>query len=264
MLLSIQTLDNNYSKQSKMVEVDAVELISNPVEGVEKNNLPLMNGWVNETGIRASTNLKTLQFLFLDYDGTLDIGSFYFKYWRYKFYLYTTSSHTPEKNKFRVIIPLENCCDIADYTKEIRTTLEYKFPEADPTGFYIDHFFYIPAKQEYTQEYIYKINSGRKFNIVSDLEKELKQVKIFKAFKDIKDEQAKMYRKDNKQFRDYSDDITKMFYDILNGGDGSGRYIKMFKLVGKYKNHYPELLYNLLDGCNWINKRVMLKEVYKC
>lgn len=244
-----------------MEEIDIEAMLESPVEGVEKDKLPLVNGWTNTTGKRDSKAISCLSCLFLDYDSGYSISEFMRKYYKFRFYLYTSSSHTPQKNKFRVIIPLEEEITVLDYEDSIKKALPRYFPECDPTAFYLDHFFYIPAKRE--NEYIYKINYGRLFNIKSDLKNQILQEKIFNQDKKIKQELINQYAKSKPQHIDKTNEIRVEFNDILSAGNGSGRYSKLFYLIGRYKKHYKTLLIDLLMWSDYENKDKMIKLVEK-
>lgn len=249
----LQQLTSNYSKDVNMVEIDVKTMISEPVEGVEKAKLPLINGWTNRSGKRSSNHVENLSYLFLDYDSGFTIQSFMMKYYRYEFYLYTSSSHSESKHKFRVIVPLHNSVSLEDYkSKKMSKALSMFFKECDPTAFYLDHFFYIPAK---TESYTYKINYGTKFDIESACKKELMITKMMVLDKEERLDTFETYKRD--KFEDKSDEISREFYNILALGDGSGRYHKLFGLIGKYKNHYPALLMDLIEFSDYKHKNQM-------
>jgi len=230
MKLKLQNMMNRFTKITIMMDRNIESMIENPAIGIEKDDLMIFNGWINETGIRDSKNLTSLSTLVLDYDCGFSIAEFMMRYYKFRFYLYTSSSHTPQKNKFRVIIPLEREIPINEYTIEMRLALEKYFKECDKTAFYKDHPFFIPAKKE-ENEYIYKINYGRLFDIENELRDLLYIEKMKTVDNTIRNDRKEMYRKVNVALPDISHSITTQFYNILSGGDGSGRYKKFGSLI---------------------------------
>lgn len=263
MKLKLQIMQDRFVKTTYMQEIDIEHMIENPAIGIEKDDLVMFNCWINETGIRDSKNITSLSTLVLDYDCGFSIAEFMMRYYKFRFYLYTSSSHTPQKNKFRVIIPLEREILINEYTKEMRLALEKYFKECDKTAFYKDHPFFIPAKKE-ENEYIYKINYGRLFDIEKELRNLISIEKMKTVDNTIRNDRSEMYRKSNTTFKDLTNEITKKFYDGLKEADGE-RYVAIFKLVGKYKRHYFDLLYDLLENCNLSRKNIktLQKELQK-
>lgn len=228
MLLHAQFAENRYAKNTKMITIDLETFLENPMTDTPKEELPMFNAFQNSSGIRGQFNTTGLSAIILDYDSGYTIEDFCRRYYAYRFYLYTSSSHTTEKNKFRVILPMMDLLHSEDYTTNTRKVLQMKFPEADPTGFYSDHFFFIPSKSD--NPYYYKINYGRLIN-----------PKMFTAM----EIGLSMNNDLNRKFYNRSDfqpDVEKYEYKaaaeiskIIAQPDGSGRYNQLLSSVFKYK-----------------------------
>ena len=102
---------NQYSTDiiTRDISDDAIEaVLENPKRGIEKEMLPQWQAIslkAESDGRRRQDNYDMVHAIFLDYDGHLFIHKFMElnQHWAY---LYTTSSHTEEVHKFRVIVPL--------------------------------------------------------------------------------------------------------------------------------------------------------------
>jgi hypothetical protein len=102
--------------------------------------------------------------IILDYDGGLLIDDYITKFnGKFKFYLYTSISHTSELHKFRVIIPTTESFDM---NRHLKNVLRKCFPDTDPCSF-DNRGFYEPV--QINGYYGYFISEGAVF----DLEKRL-------------------------------------------------------------------------------------------
>ena len=229
MLLRIQIAKDRFAKNTEMRTINLEALLENPMTDTPKEELPMFNAFQNPTGVRGNLNTTGLSALILDYDSGFTIEEFYNRYYTYRWYLYTSSSHSDSKNKFRVIIPMMDLLASEDYNTDARRCLQKKFPEADPTGFYSDHFFFIPAKQSGVP-YQYKINYGRLFNpkVITAMQIGLNM---------DRDLNKKHYSKS-----DFVPDIEKMerrarseISRVIAQPDGTGRYSALLSLVGRYR-----------------------------
>ena len=114
---------------------------------IERSKRQLSKGRV----IRMADNFKYQIAIVLDYDNGYTPKQFIKDYASLKLYcfMYTTYSHSKEKDKFRVVIPLKDPVPVEFMRKNyVRNALEDIFPEADPSTFYAGRFFYIPAKKK--------------------------------------------------------------------------------------------------------------------
>ena len=97
--------------------------------------------------------------LTLEYDGTLPIERFVSCYKHLRFLLFTTSSHTPERHKYRVIIwmerPVKQCVLVANR----HILLDY-FPEHDPMSVSVWQSF----PNRLNSDYQWRVNPGMDYD----------------------------------------------------------------------------------------------------
>ena len=225
----VQQFQNKFSKTNTKYSIDPVQFVSNPLTNIPKEELPLVNFWKASSTIRGSQYLLSLHSLFLDYDGNLSIEQFQRRYWKFEHYIYTTSSHTKEKNKFRVIIPLSQPISASNYNSNVRFALESIFPECDKTAFYSDHAFFVPCKND-NIEYIYKINSGVKKFDIRKIDSVILANQMSKAMIT-----PKVYNNNTTINTPSRNVVIDSLQKIVNQNDNTGRYDSLFKLVYKYK-----------------------------
>ena len=264
MLVNIQIRLNKNVKNVSMQECDIKYLIDNPMSYETKESAAMWNGWNNINGIRGKLNTDYMSILILDIDGKTTYKDFLTQYNdKFKLFLYTTASHTEELHKFRVIVPLARNISANGYDYVRKALIKY-FPFADPTSFNHDHGFFIPSILPNTKEYL-KYNN--KCTILFDIEKELRNLITIEKMKQldntIKKDRNEMYRKDNYESPDISHIIIKQFYDILSGGDNSGRYQKFSSLILVHRERYCDLLLELFENSNYHNKYKMIKTARK-
>jgi hypothetical protein len=116
--------------------------------------------------IRVEFNKKIThtRMLILDYDGTMDPQDFLNRFKDFKFYLYTTISHTDEIPKFRVLLPLNKKLtkEMFDNLRHNITVSEKYFGVIDPRSFVISQGFYVPCVRP-GQTLMYHYNEGNLF-----------------------------------------------------------------------------------------------------
>lgn len=264
MLVNMQIRLNRFVKNVSMQECDIKYLIDNPINCKTKDSAAMWNGWNNVNGVRGSVNTDYMSVLMLDIDGKTTYQDFLTQYNnKFKLFLYTTASHTEELHKFRVVIPLARNISSKGYDCIRKALIKY-FPFADPMGFNHDQGFFIPTILPTTKEYL-KYNN--KCTILFDIEKELRNLITIEKMKQIdttiSNDRKQMYRKANYTLPDISHIITKEFYDILKGGDGSGRYEKFGSLILRNKERYSDLLLELFENSDYIHKKTMIKTISK-
>lgn len=230
MTYACTVLDKKYSKHIQRRNADLDIILENPVDQ-PKDKLPLFNFCVlkDKESERANAEYVSINALMLDYDSGLSIEAFKSRYSRFKWWLYTTSSHKPETPKFRVIMPLNTPIDFDMYTSSKRALLQY-FPKVDPTTFDRNRFFYLPAKSDV---YTYFSNDGELF----DFDEELKDLinadkeyqKLKQAFNDI------LYTSNNYSYETNWDKCVEELEQIIYQPDGSGRYSKVITWIGRWK-----------------------------
>jgi len=264
MLVNMQIRMNRFKKNVSMQECDIKYLIDNPIEYITKDSAAMWNGWNNVNGVRGKENTDYMSVLMLDIDGKTTYQDFLTQYNdKFKLFLYTTASHTEELHKFRVIVPLVRNISAIGYDYIRKALIKY-FPFADPMGFNHDQGFFIPTILPNTEEYL-KYNN--KCNVLFDIEKELRNLITIEKMKTvdntIRNDRKEMYRKVNVALPDISHSITTQFYNILSGGDGSGRYRKFGSLILIHKDRYRDLLLELFENSNYQHKKQMIKTIQK-
>lgn len=253
MKIRAQYLESKWSTNSIMTTIDLENVLDNPIEGVQKQDLPMWNFWQNDTTERNSKNCQYLTGLLLDFDGSMTIKEFEMRYYSYQYYLYTTMSHTENKHKFRVIIPFSDCLSVEQYTPEMRKALEVKFPFCDPTAFYKDHYFFLPAKPE-NGLYQYKINYAKLFN-----PKILTMTALVIASE--KPVTKQYYTNDSEKVAKMEATIDRKLSEIINRQDDTGRYNDLLRQCYYfYKNGAnPRLIESALSG--YKNKNQIMKSL---
>ena len=148
---------------------------------------------------------------------------------------------------------MSDCLSASDYTSELRRSLEIKFPGCDPTAFYKDHYFFLPAVNE-LRNYTYKINYGKIFN-----PKILTMTAIILASE--KPVTKKWFNIDDEKVRKLEDVARYKLRQVLDRTDGTGRYHELLKKCFYfYQNGVSK---SILDDSlgNYKNKNQILKSL---
>jgi len=156
-----------YSREEELLDF----LVSNPIKNGEKGLIPafIFSKFRDEDGPRSIDNVLDINtnYIGLDFDNGITIEEFIATNKKYKFWLYTTTSHTNELHKFRVIIkctfPKYAFFDEEErrYSREILAEL---FPKLDLASFGPERLLYIPND---CGTYKYIINQGEEYNLVN-------------------------------------------------------------------------------------------------
>lgn len=123
---------------------------------------------------RTYDNLEkiNLDYISLDVDN-FSIDEFEKQFEKYNYFLYTTSSHTPEQPRFRIIIEItfpSSISNIFDEEKNFnrkiyKETIKNAFPFADSHALDITRFSILPLKNNHF--YFKKNMGGNKFNLTT-------------------------------------------------------------------------------------------------
>lgn len=168
-------ITTQYDPSVRKVEIDLEALVSRPSFAHYKDKIPQIQFFQLAEGSlpkRDSTQYTLVSALILDYDSGKSIQSFIEEYSSFKFYLYTTHSHSSKCTKFRVIMPLETPIPYSlIHDRLVKKTLVEYFNGCDASGF--SNFHKIPAiNPKADTPYVYHINDGTPINI----KKETRQI----------------------------------------------------------------------------------------
>jgi len=217
-----------------------------------KNRLPGFNFSETESDIRKAGYVNHTQHAILvDFDSGYTIDAFKNKFEEFEFYLYTTSSHTNDFNKFRAIFILNESIPYTSYT-DARLQLKYKFRGADQTTFDTNRFFYIPSLPSNPSDYIWIYNEGRRLDFYTDilpLKKYTDQQNLFKN-------PPKPVKEYTEEYAVNWDKCEQELFDILSKGDNTGRYSKVMSWIGVWKTKSKgdtQTIKNILERSRYHN-----------
>ena len=168
--MHVSMIDNTYVRSDEIVSGDAfdpswdelVALLSEYIVVSEREEMSLFNLSEFEDGfVRGSTNVKRVHGIVLDIDDGFTIARFLATYSDlFAFHLYTSWSHQmvkgdiPACDRYRVVIPfkvpveahwLAEPHSVPIDMKTVLPELSVCFPFVDPTGFYTEHWFWVPV-----------------------------------------------------------------------------------------------------------------------
>ena len=135
----------------------------------------------NGTTKRCHNNIGDYSCLTLDYDDGYTIEDFQKQFKDYEFYLYTSSSHSEEKHKYRVILPLEEPLN-KDLLYEYAPELIETFKGCDKSTFARARLFFLP-----TEDSIKTHNKGVLFNIDAQDYKGRPKRKVVEFYQTVSD-----------------------------------------------------------------------------
>lgn len=158
--MKVKVIKNRYETTMDSLNLDIKRLVMSPNYYKNKEDIPLFNFSSNlcdKPTKRAGFDHQGSSVLTLDYD-----NGFTFEDWTKKypnllgvtFIAYSSYSNSPEKAKFRVIIPLDRVYSDLEW-KALTPSLKRYFPDNDSCSFQISRFFNIPSK---TEHYWYNLN----------------------------------------------------------------------------------------------------------
>ena len=169
--------DRNITSENVFEDVNWAEVVANPFITDTKNDAPYMFPFEMNGPKTIKQYAVALTTLVLDIDDGCRIDEFNFDY---EYYLYSTYSHSEERHKFRVIIPIKEKVPMSVYdSKWFKKFLMNMFPYNDEHtlrfgGFYLPNVARI-------DDYVYRAHKGPVF-----------------SFKPFKDELRKLKKKYDK------------------------------------------------------------------
>ena len=160
-----QTIQHNRDNVLVTLDLDILRVISDPLES-SKDETPLwlfvdlLEGAKHK---RDQLNYNNLHALIIEFDSGLTIPEFEERYSYLEYYLHTTSSHSSEKHRFRVILPLDEPYPYQLFKHRfVKPCMVEYFKGLDPSCF--SNFQKLPALPKVQSEYYYKYNSGIYFS----------------------------------------------------------------------------------------------------
>lgn len=127
---------------------------------------------------RSNANTSYRSVLILDIDNDLDKGSDTYVsikslkkiLFKYEYFMYTTFSHTKERERFRVVIPLSEDIESSVW-QEYRKSLIEHFPYADSSCFNLSQGQGVPTYQVKNRDDVYVYhNQGKYFDLINEVE----------------------------------------------------------------------------------------------
>ena len=183
----------------------------------------------NKTYYQTDRMVDKLTAIMLDFDNEkYSIQDAKNDYKEYMFYMYTSWSHKPSHNKFRIILPLANTIDYNKFqTTDIRDACKVFFKASDPTSFTHTRKMFMPYEGPF---YEYYINKGEYFNI-DRLSTTIEHIRIKNTMETTL---KSLYIKPI--YEGINWDLCEKELDaIVNLPDNSGRYGKILTWIGKWK-----------------------------
>jgi len=158
-------MKGEYSPSNELFDL----LVTNPILVTEKKDTPciIFSKFKDMSGSRCIANVSEIDtnYFGLDFDDDITIDQFTEKYKQYQFWLYTSSSHTEEHHKFRVIFKGSNLqYDFIEPIKRRAFKLAIKkyFGPVDDKALGPERILALPR---ITPNYQYIINNGIDLNL---------------------------------------------------------------------------------------------------
>lgn len=239
-------ISNQYSKELVSVDVDLEALLSNPLEYDSKDKIPqIMLVTLSEDSreIRGKETREKINALLIEYDNTLPLTEWIDKFGFLESWTYTTYSHTPAANKYRVILPLAApvSWDIIEDELWRQAIMSY-FGDIDKSCF--KNYQKIPAKTEFYQWFH---RTGKYFDI-KDLEEDRERLYVCRVNADRLRLSRWLDRAYDRGLRlDRPNDSEEQTNNALRYAakeldkvnwhrDGSGRYVNLLRICGYLRN----------------------------
>lgn len=175
--MKAQIIKNRFSNDLFCGDVDILKMIQNPLSK-SKEECPL---WMfcslfeGSDKKRNQENYDEINSLLLDFDDNVTIKEFQQKYSEFNYYLYTTTSHSKEQDKFRVIVPLKSPIKYSEVRRsEVLEALLGFFAGIDVSSF--RNFHNLPNKPLNPSDYYSFYNNSSEFFDVDILKDDIKKI----------------------------------------------------------------------------------------
>lgn len=232
----VQTITSNYDNQLVERDISIRDMLDHPVS-LPKDKVPLWQFYKVTKPFRQMDNYYSIHALILDYDkGIPTIQQFEDKYAELSYALYTTSSHTPDKHRFRVILPLDQEYNYSEMrNKNLKTLLIDHFPGIDHSSF--SNFHKIPALPANPNNYYCNINKGSKFSLLQfedDLLRLHMDEEMDKQFESSKAKKYNLESIEGLQNWYINNHVIPFMESICWSCDGSDRYTQLLSRIGTW------------------------------
>lgn len=154
-----QSINNQYDRHLVSHNDKIINILRNPLH-LSKEDLPQWMFIDSKLSVRDEKHYINMYALMIEYDDGYSIDEFRARFADFRYYLYTSTGHTDEHNKFRVIFPLLKPIAYSELRRKIvRNTLVAYFGDIDPTCF--SNFQKLP--NDINHNYKYYANKGIKY-----------------------------------------------------------------------------------------------------
>lgn len=143
---------------------ELIELFETPLESDDKLKATGFIGCLMSEAYRKNDNAVQREFFYLDVDEEASIEAVEADLKDYTYLLYTTFSHTPQKPKFRVILPLATPLSFEQWNMR-KDSMQKKFSYADAASFVYCQYMITPVvSTKNKSSYVFKTNNGKLFD----------------------------------------------------------------------------------------------------
>lgn len=131
------------TKESGML-FNLCSFVPNPEPPTAERFNPELTPWPRETLIRrCKQNIQEIYALLLDIDGTMTLDEAVAQWAQYEFFVYSTHGNSQAKEKFRLVVPLQQPLSAADF--DARHDAMIQEFAVDGASFTMSQAFYLPA-----------------------------------------------------------------------------------------------------------------------
>ena len=225
------------------LNVDLLKCLKEPAN-LPKDQLPLWRFITLKDGapLRAiNVNYDTIHALILEFDKGVSIEGVQKLIQKYSYAMHTTSSHTKEHNRFRVILPLDGPYPEPFWTrKNVVKAMVKLIPGLDDSCF--RNYQCIPVLPANPDDYFYEIHSGTRFNfgeIINEVHR-LDEIDAFdQLWFDLKLEERNRNRKEEYEYvfdiENYIEEFVIGRLDSVDWFNPGDRDNSLISFCGKWK-----------------------------
>lgn len=279
-----QVIRDRFKRELQEGDADILAIIKTPLT-LPKDKCPLWSFITVKEGAKKERNQGNYQdilALILDFDQAISIKEFQNKYSEYCYYLYTTTSHSKDQDKFRVIVPLSVKYNYSEFKNQflIECLCEF-FENVDPSSF--SNFHNLPNMCKDPNDYFFYHNNSEKLFDLNVFEESVKY-KARRHERHLQIKNAKSLTTISKNYSNTMSENARIAYEnkvklelrkelnkISNFKTGS-RYNSLVSLTGKmcsakfpdssYIFDLQEILQWITSNCNDRNVRKMVENLY--
>lgn len=229
-------------------DINLLHFLKNPSDKPKKE-LPLWRFITLKEGVEKRANQElydTIHVLIVEFDHAVTIQSIEELASEYAYAIHTTSSHTQEEHRFRLMLPLDISYPESFWRLEnVKKAMELKFPGLDRSCFI--NYQCIPALPANPADYYHKIQNGRKFGY-KEIEKIVERLEFDEEIERQFDESMKPKRQflttEDSNFDRYKEVVDENMDKLISSlprTDNGSRYIEFCSAMGTMLNaKYPD------------------------